>query len=43
MTDTFDKEKRSWIMARVLSKGTKTGAFAIAGTEGVRAAISDRR
>jgi DNA mismatch endonuclease (patch repair protein) len=23
MTDTFDKEKRSWIMARVLSKGTK--------------------
>src|SRR5438552_3240067 len=23
MTDTFDKEKRSWIMRRVLSKGTK--------------------
>jgi DNA mismatch endonuclease, patch repair protein len=23
MTDTFDREKRSWIMARVLSKGTK--------------------
>lgn len=23
MTDTFDREKRSWIMRRVLSKGTK--------------------
>jgi DNA mismatch endonuclease (patch repair protein) len=29
MTDTFDKAKRSWIMARIPSKGTKPEALVV--------------